>query len=168
MPDTVTLIVRADAPCAEYFAGGRYLVVADSGAGSALVTAPCDYAWNLHFAGKQLAQLGPPTWIAPPVGRRALDAHAIRLGEAASPQSRADSLVLGVPNDSDMARFEIADWAGPAQLKQLHLKPGVYQFRITWTDGTTYASYLSLRCERGTIERPCAVFRFFSYLRPAI
>jgi hypothetical protein len=167
MPDTVTLIVRADAPCAEYIAGGRYLIIADPDSGSVLATAPCDDSWNIHFAGGRLAELGAPKWVAPPMGRRTLDALAVRLGEPAPPRVAADSLVLVVPNDADMARFEIADWAGPANLRQLHLKPGLYQFRITWTDGTSYASYLSLRCEPRTIERPCAVYRFFSYLRPS-
>ena len=171
MPDTVTLLVRDNAPCAYYTAGGRYLVLADrdTASPSALVTASCDDSWSIHYAGRRLAELGAPTWTAPRMGQRVLDERAVRLGESRKPRFLTDSLVIGVSRDSDMVRFEIADWAGPPSrnVTLLYLTPGLYQFRITWTDGTTYESYLSLRCESPRSGHPCSVFRFFSDLRPA-
>ena len=169
MPDTVTLMVRQDAPCAWYTAGGRYLVVADvdPASGVILISAPCDDAFSLTHAGKMLAELGKPNWVAPRVGGRALDAHAFPLGQAHKPRSTAESLVMGVPTDTGIARFEIADWSGPPGRSggAIYLAPGLYQFRITWKDGKTYESYLSMRCETATLERPCPVYRFLGMLR---
>jgi hypothetical protein len=171
MRDTVTLLVRNDAPCARYTAGGRYLVVADrdTASPSALVTGPCDDSWIIRHAGHKLAALGAPNWTAPRIGERALDAHVVRLGESRNPRLVADSLVMVVPSDADIARFEIADWAGSPSPngKLIYLTAGLYQFRITWTDGTTYESYVLLRCESPRSEGACHVFRFFSMLRPA-
>lgn len=169
MPDTVTLFVRQDAPCAWYTAGARYLVVADvdPASGSILITAKCDESQSLEGARRTLAELGKPNWVAPRMGSRALDAHAFRLGEPHRPKSTSESITFAVPNVPDMARFEIADWSGPPSEhgKLLYLAPGLYQFRATWTDGTTYESYLSLRCEGMTFERPCSVYRYLGRLR---
>jgi hypothetical protein len=169
MSDTVTLRVRRDSPCAEYVAGGRYLVVADHDPSSrwALVTGPCDDAWPIRYAGAQLAELGAPTWIAPQMGHRKLDADAVRLGESREPKFWKfweRSLVIGVPYDKEIAGLEIGDRIGSSGTL-LYLTRGLYQFRITWTDGTTYESYVSLRCEKAFSNSPCQVFRYFGDLR---
>lgn len=171
LPDTVTLRVGSNAPCAEYIAGGRYLVLADVEvtSDSALVTGQCDYAWGIHFPAtlRMLAELGPPDWTAPQLGSRAIDSHAVRLGSPIVRSASADSIVFVTPRQADIRRFEIADWAAPyaGGSRILYLPPGLYQFRITWTDGTTYESYLSLRCDRPVSGSSCQVHRFFGLLR---
>lgn len=171
MPDTVTLLVGSDASCAHYFAGLRYLVVADRAVrpGAPLRTAPCDNSWNVTAPGAQamLAKLGSPNWTAPPVGQRTLDSKAVRLGDPRGRLSAGDSLAYGLPVHEAIARFEISDWVGqptrPSSI--IYLKAGLYQFRITWSNGTSYSSYLSLRCERPIDGGPCAVFRSLFLLR---
>jgi len=171
MPDTVTLRVGSNAPCAEYIAGGRYLVLAniEVTTDSELVTGPCDYAWGIHFPAtlRMLEELGLPAWTPPQLGSRAIDSQAIRLGSPSVRSTPADSVLFIIPTQDDIRRFEIADWAGPSAAvgRRLYLPPGLYQFRITWTDGTIYESYLSLRCDRPVADPPCQVFRFFGLLR---
>ncbi len=98
LPDTVTLRVEHRASCAWYMAGGRYLVLADTLAAgeSTLTTAPCDDSWILGNPGASnfLAELGPPTWTAPPMGSRPLDAHAIHIGDSIT---APDSVVFAFP-----------------------------------------------------------------------
>jgi hypothetical protein len=171
LPDTVTLQVASDASCAHYFPGLRYLVLADSAGrpGEALRTAPCDDSWNVTapVGIARLAQLGSPSWTALPVGQRTLDSRAVRLGDPLGPLSAGDSLAFGLPVGEAIARFEIGDWAGqPSRPSRIiYLKAGLYQFRITWSDGTRYSSYVSLRCERPIEGGPCAVFRSLALLR---
>jgi hypothetical protein len=171
MPDTVTLSVGSDASCAHYIAGLRYLVIADSATppGALLRTAPCDDSWNVTAPAAQsmLAQLGSSSWTAPPVGQRSLDTQAIRIGDPIARMSAGDSLAYGLPVHHDLARFEIADWVGKPirNSRIIYLRAGLYQFRITWADGTSYSSYLSLRCERPIEGGPCAVFRSLALLR---
>jgi hypothetical protein len=171
LPDTVTLLVGSDASCAHYQAGIRYLVAADkeSAPGAPLRTAPCDYAWAINYSTTKsmLAQLGSPSWTAPPVGRRMLDAKAVRLGNPVGRLSQGDSLAFGLPVHDSIARFELGDWVGKpiTNSRIVYLRAGLYQFRITWTDGTSYSSYVSLRCEQPIQGAPCAVFRSFAFLR---
>lgn len=168
MADTVTLTVRA--PCARYFEGGRYLVLADVDDRGALVTAPCDDSWSMSVAPKMMAELGAPNWVPPPVGLRSLDSIAVRLGSTIVPERAADSVVFAVPWHGDIQRFEIANWTvqdpSRGRLRLLSLRPGLYQFRISWKDGTRYESYLWLRCDpTDGVQRPCHSFRFFGNLR---
>jgi hypothetical protein len=69
MRDTVTLIVGRNSPCADYIAGSRYLVLADTTADpqAALVTASCDEAWGIRSppALRMEQVLGPPAWASP-------------------------------------------------------------------------------------------------------
>ncbi len=171
MPDTVTLNVRPGAPCAYYTAGSRYLVLADTASGGALVTARCDYSWGMHHevTKNRIAELGPPVWRAPPMGSRALDAHARVIGTPISRTFTEGSVAFVPPQrNNDVALFEIGDWGrtglrpgGPV----LYAQPGLYQFRITWADGSSYASYVSLRCDRDKSPDRCQSFIFFGGLR---
>lgn len=153
MPDTVTLRVGSHAVCASYYAGSRYFVFADvDSASGTLVTEACDYAWGLWYpaAIRMQNELGPPGWVAPPMGSRSLDRDAIRLGEPLL-RSGADTLMILPPSGEDVARFEIGNYASDTvrwRPQALLLSRGVYQFRITWTDGSRYESYISMRCKR--------------------
>jgi hypothetical protein len=121
----------------------------------------------MGYAGAKLAKLGAPNWIAPQMGHRKLDALAVHLGESRKRpfwKFWEDSLVTGVAHDKEIASFEIADWVG--QSGSIYLRPGLYQFRITWTDGTKYESYVSLRCENPSPRSPCEALRYFGSLRP--
>lgn len=170
MPDTVTLRVGAHASCASYIAGFRYFVFADiDSASGALVTERCDHAWGIDYPAsiRMQNQLGPPGWIAPPVGRRSIDRAAIRLGE---PLLRvgADMLMILPPRGDDVARFEIGDYVSDTarwKPQALRLSPGLYQFRITWTDGSSYESYISMRCHRSAPGHSCPPAPNLSMLR---
>jgi hypothetical protein len=170
MPDTVTLVVGRHAGCAHYIAGGRYLVFADQGQ-STLVTEPCDEGVGINqpSADRLMGELGPPTWTAPPMGRRTIDARAVPIGAPILRRPGPNSVVFGLPSRQGIARFEIGDWSGtPAQdVSILYPEPGLYQFRITWTDGSTYESYLSIRCEQPVASElgRCSAYRFFGLLR---
>lgn len=55
MPDTISLVVGGDSPCARYVAGGRYIVLAvedttATGDGP-LIAPPCHYAWRPSDVG---------------------------------------------------------------------------------------------------------------------
>ena len=176
MPDTVTLLIGDDAGCVYYTAGGRYIVHADLASPDAttLVTSQCDGSLSADHAValKRIADLGPASWRAPPMGSRKLDAVAIRIGEQA-PGDSSDAHITFVmplhPFDS-VARFQIAqyDWPHNRRNPVLHLPPGLYQFRMTWKDGTTYASYVSLRCGRRPSGDRCQVFRRYLKPKPAV
>lgn len=160
MPDTVTLRVGAHAGCAQYMAGARYFVFADvDSVSGALVTEPCDYAWGIDYpaAVRMQNELGPPRWKAPPMGRRSIDRRAIRLGE---PLMRAgtDTIMILAPVGEDIARFEIGNYVSDKarwKLRVLRMSPGLYQFRITWKDGSKYESYVSMRCKQSEPGPSC-------------
>ena len=166
MPDTVTLLISDDAGCVYYFAGYRYFVVADllSPDATTLVTSKCDGSWSAEHpaAMKVIDSLGYPVWHAPPMGSRALDSVAIRIGERPPRGSSDEDLVFGISinNPDTIARFQIADQEFPRDRTSLfHLPPGLYQFRVTWKDGSTDASYVSLRCGRRPNGDRCLVHR---------
>ena len=83
LADTLSLLVGGNAPCAEYLAGGRYLVVADLQDGR-LHTGQCDRARSLVHASvrRTVDSLGEPTWIAPSQGDRLIDASLVQVGDA--------------------------------------------------------------------------------------
>jgi hypothetical protein len=164
LPDVVTLAVGADAPCAYYAVGRRYIVLADSSPVSktTAVTGWCDYSWSLS-GSPLLAALGPPNWTAPPLGSRSLDATAIALG---TPLSRLltspDTLEFRAWKEVGMDRFEIGDLVLPASGRgfiSVDLTPGLYQFRVRWRDGTTYESYVLLACDQRISENRCSTHR---------
>jgi hypothetical protein len=69
------------------------------------------------------------------------------------------------PGGEDIARFEIGDWSGARSRPLLYAEPGLYQFRITWTDGRSYASYLQMRCDPQSLPDLCLLRVFFGGLR---
>ena len=171
LPDTLTLVVTPEAPCAYYNVGGRFIVLADALADSksAAITAPCDYSWSFTHGGRLRAELGPPNWTAPPMGNRSLDVIAIPLGRLLGeiPPS-VDTLTFVAPFEAGMSSFEIGNWVFPTRLPRsriFDLAPGLYQFRIRWQDGTVYESYLSLTCDRVISDKRCETYRFFGGLR---
>lgn len=168
MPDIVTLAVDIDASCAWYFPGLRYVVLADTAPGdrTRLVTAACDDAFGVAgpAAARIRAELGEPNWTAPPTGSRALDSLVFPLGTPLSRISEQGRVAFEVPYSGGVRRFEIGDedvspypTGGPI----LYLLPGLYEFRITWTDGRRYHSYLSVRCEHQLSDGGCFVSRSF-------
>ena len=166
LPDSLTLVVGPDAPCAYYAVGRRYIVLANSSPGSktTAIAAPCDDSWS--FSGSPLlAALGPPNWTAPPLGKRSLDATAIPLGTSLSRLlATADTLEFRAWKDATMDRFEIGDLVSPASGRgfvSIDLVPGLYQFRIRWRDGTVYESYVSLACGQQMSEKRCVTHRSF-------
>ena len=170
MPDTVTLRVGAHAACAQYIAGARYLVFADvDSVSGALVTEPCDYAWGIDYAAavRMQNELGPPTWKAPSMGRRSIDRRAIRLGEPLMREG-TDTVMILAPAGEDVARFEIGNYVSDKarwKLRTLRMSPGLYQFRITWTDGTKYESYVSMRCRQSEPGPSCPGATHLSLVR---
>lgn len=170
MPDTVTLRVGAHAACARYVAGARYLVFADvDSVSGTLVTEPCDYSWAIDApaAIRMQKELGPPRWKAPPMGRRSIDRRAIRLGEPLIREG-TDTIMILNPAGEDVARFEIGDYVSDKSRWKPHalrMSPGLYQFRITWTDGSKYESYVSMRCKQSEPGPSCPGAAHLSLLR---
>lgn len=170
MADTVTVRVGPNAPCARFVANGRYLVVADTvRGGHGLVLAQCEDGWALNHpvAHRRREELVEPTWTAPPMGRRALDAGVVRLGEPINRGSPAETIPLMIPNNGFITRFEIGDYPDSHRgIGQRRIAPGLYQYRVWFTDGTSYSSYMSARCE-STIgeEKLCYMFRYYGSLR---
>lgn len=167
MPDIVTLAVSINSPCASYRPGQRYLVLADTAPAdrARLVTAACDDAFS--FAGpaaaNMRAELGEPNWTAPPTGSRALDSLVFPLGTSLSRIRQQGRVVFHIPSHG-VRRFEIGDQdvsPDPTGGPIFHLRPGLYAFRITWTDGRQYHSYISIRCEYQVEDFGCAVYRSF-------
>lgn len=185
VPDTLTLIVGQDASCAEFMANGRYMIFADTIPGSTVLwLPPCGEGWSLTSAEthRRRAALGEPTWIAPPMGQRAIDAGAVQLGTPVGRGAPADTLLLTGPTFAldqpgrptrnrpgqvaGIIAFEIGDWIAPGSLSRLWLGAGLYQYPVTFTDGVKYEGYLSVRCEKPTwTTDPCHIFRWFGGLR---
>lgn len=167
--DTVTLRVTHNAPCAYYTEGGRYLVFADlltdRAAGPQLVSGTCDEAMRLQREEVRgtIASLGRPRWTAPPIGKRKIDHGSVKLGTALARAAHEGSVVFVPPSAPEISRIEIGDYSGkssPSGGGLLYLKPGLYQLRVTWTDGSRVETYLSIRCRR---EPPhvCQNFTYF-------
>lgn len=168
LPDTVTVMVDG-APCAYYVAGERYIVSADVDtldprrfesrrcAGSY----PIPSRGYAHFADL----LGAPTWTAPPLGQRALDAAVVRLGTPRPREPTPTSVVFIPPTTERVGGFEVADYRSDslptARRPALHLEPGIYHIRITWKDGTVREAYMSVRCELRHTDGTCQVIRSF-------
>lgn len=115
-----------------------------------------------------LRELEAPTWTAPPAGARKLDEGVVRLGTPIAREGVARRLAFVIPSQDPIAKFEIGDYPGPAHApaeRILQFEPGLYEFRVTWTDGSQYHSYLSLRCEREVSDGRCTVVRSFRSLR---
>ncbi len=169
MRDTVTLVVGRNSPCADYVAGRRYLVLADTTADpqAGLVTSSCDYAWGIGYSAavRMQVDLGAPGWRAPPMGSRSLDAYAKPIGTPISRRFVEGHVAFVVPSGADIERFQIGDWIGPGGGPVLFPAPGIYQYRITWTDGTVYESYVSMRCDPRLGEGRCQALPSFGGIR---
>lgn len=159
-PDTVSLVVSESSPCANYLAGGRYLVFAEGGV-EGLTTGTCDVALALSSstASEYLAQLGPPAWIA-----TSLSDHSVP-NLVPPDEVPTDSAVIvrvhlgGFP--SAVTHVELAGdtWTpGTVGRHGLRLPPGIYAGRVRWRGGQTTHIYVGVRCEEDTLG--CASFRF--------
>lgn len=174
VPDTISLVVGDDAPCAMFFAGSRYRVAADADslAPSRLRAAECESGAMIPspIARSRLAELGAPAWRAPPHGRRALDAAAVRLG-APLRRDRDSTRIAFLPAGQDSTVvFEIGDYRGSnarARGRIIYLEPGLYQLRMTWPGGSRYETYLSARCEVPSTSGQCLLHRSFLGLESA-
>ena len=151
LPDTMTLLVDKEAPCAHFFPGWRYLVSAfrDTVEAGRLTTGICDDA---IAASKPLMErvrgaLGEPAWKAPPVGQRDLDRIGVRLGTALPRAPSEGQEAFYGPPDPRIARMEFGDFdSGSDRFRGaiLYPLPGLYHMRLTWDDGTVFLGYLSI------------------------
>jgi hypothetical protein len=158
LPDTLTLLIGNEAPCANFFPGWRYLVSAfrDTVEAGRLTTGICD---NAMTASKPLLErardaLGEPGWKALPVGQRELDRTAIRLGTPLPRVQSAGQEGFYGAHDPRIARMEFGDYdSRTARLADpiAYPLPGLYHVRLTWADGTVFLGYLSI-CRR--LEAP--------------
>ncbi len=176
LPDTVTLSLGADAPCAFYSVGYRYLVFAgwDARQSGRLTTERCDDAWGLSggnslFTQRFRASMGSPNWFAPPMGSRSIDRHTRPLGTPL-PRSKEDgSILFYVAGDSSIVRLEIGDLARrriPGYTRPIaSFLPGLYQVRVTWSDGAQFSGYVSIECEFREGELGCTSARDFRTLK---
>lgn len=173
MPDTVTVVVEG-APCTAFFVGNRYVIAADvDSATRRLASRDCmmSHAVLSPAYARFTEIMGAPTWTAPPVGRRAIDAAVVRLGTPRPRTPTPTSVVVGLPptGHSQIARFEVADFNTDGLSARahptLHLEPGLYQVRLTWSDGEVMDMYMSVRCERRYDDGQCAMHRSFTGLR---
>ncbi len=149
-PGPVTLIVGLNAPCAQYQAGGRYLVFATSD-GAVLQTERCDIALSLSYPSTldHLTDLGRPGWIAPPPEESAVEGLT-------PPSRRPTNMEESLPVDlsgfpAGVQRVELAgdSWVprGPSGRGRLHLPPGIYAGRAYWRHGWASTFYVGVRCE---------------------
>lgn len=115
-----------------------------------------------------LTELGTASWHAPPMGSRALDAYAVRIGAKPPRDSGVADVSFVVPlhPSGSVSRFEIAnhDWPDSTRRFIHYLPPALYQFRITYSDGTRYESYASIRCQRQSADGHCQQHR--SFIKP--
>lgn len=172
LPDTVTLFVGADAPCAYYSKGYRYFVGADwdSQVPARLTTAPCDDSWWAREDPRGMdtrlrAEEGPPNWTAPPAGTRDLDKGARPFGTPISRSPTAQGIAFIPPSNTFAARFEMGDFSGVSG-PIIYPEPGLYQVRVTWKDGSQFQGYVSIRCEHRSEGSSCLAARDFSALLP--
>jgi hypothetical protein len=173
MPDTV-LVTYDDAPCAAVSAGSRYLVYADPHPDrpGVLRLGPCDEPFSVDhpWVVSLLDSLGAPRWRARPVGKRALDNVAIAIEARVDVTADPERVRFGASSADTTATLEIAGQRRRftnAYRPSWYLAPGIYQFRLRWDDGASYAGYLRIACERRAPESgQCEVFRSLSRLRP--
>jgi hypothetical protein len=163
LPDTITLLAKADSACPfAYAVGWRYLVMADRDPRDPrrLKTGVCDYTWHSGSPVEQRLRQeeGGPNWTAPPPWQRGLDRGAIPLGTPIprEPYGRGDRsavrFLVGGLGDTAIV-LEFGDYKGsphPGGGPILHPRRGLYQYRVTWSDGAQFRGYLSVRCtQRG-------------------
>lgn len=164
LPDTVTVEYGDDAPCAFFIAGAPYLVGAVGTLG-ALRLPPCGEGIALisPTLPPRLRELGAPTWRAPPLGERQLDRLANRIGARAPLGGPGDTLNVYLHTDSSAVRLDVANLTPPLHLAsgRVRLPSGLYQYRVTRSDGTILESYIRLRCEKPHAGDHCAVGRNF-------
>jgi len=168
--DTVTLEIGDNAPCADYFPGALYLVIADAPRSTQpfMTTAPCDISYSVAHERtlEMLLELGPPPRRAPAIGTRSIDERVVQLGQAPEPDSVAVTVGIGLDPEFKISLVRVADRSfAPGRVLQLSLPVGLYVLRIEWSDGRVTDAYLSVRCD----ERPegigCYAFRFMPDLR---
>ncbi|MBK8247515.1 MAG: hypothetical protein IPK85_08985 [Gemmatimonadetes bacterium] len=169
LPDTLTVVAGDDAPCAYFLPGQSYVVGAVATPGT-LRLPRCADAWAVSsWVQQRLSEVGPAVWRAPPFGRRLLDQGAVQIGQRAPPVR--DSLEVLLSFGADTVEFTIADQPLPRQPRRVvekrfvRLPPGLYQFRIRWSDATITESYVDLSCERHAPGATCYLIRFLD--RPA-
>lgn len=164
MPDTITLLVGNEAPCAHFFPGWRFLVSAfrDTVEAGRLTTGICDDAVPVSqpLMERVHGALGAPAWKAPPAGNRDLDRIAVRLGTALPREASEGQDGFYGPHDPRIARMELGDFdsgLANSRVAVRYPRPGLYHVRLTWDDGTVFLGYLSIcrplaaphRCEDG-------------------
>jgi hypothetical protein len=176
MRDTVTLVL-ADAPCAYFLAGARYLVAAEPDAAepARLRTLACDNALQLgtERVTALLDTLGPPNWRAPPIGERDIAAAAVPLGAVLQRSAHPSSAFFGMSLAfvDSVHTFEIGNAQASASRQggPVYLSLGkLYRYRVTWKSGGTYESVLRAHCSplsEGT--DPCSLGFSMRFLMPA-
>lgn len=163
LPDTLSVETSGVVLCGSFYAGASYLVGAE-GQLNALRLPPCNEGQALTSGAPlppRLRGLGTATWRAPPAGQRQLDqlAHPIW----ASPPSigPGDIPQVSFGADTSARRLEIANLSLTLRegRTEVRLPAGLYQYRVTRSDGTVLQSYVELRCERRLHAGGCSAIR---------
>ncbi|HRQ78374.1 MAG TPA: hypothetical protein PLY94_07215 [Gemmatimonadaceae bacterium] len=179
MPDTVSLLV-ADAPCAYFTAGLRYVVAAapDSVQAGRLRTGDCDEALRVgEMRGNALLDtLGAPNWRAPPLEEREIARRAVPLGTRLERKPFPGAVYFGPTLWDSVASVSIGDLrifrSDPGTMRvpvAAYLEPGrLYRYRVTWSSGRVYESVLVGRCSAlSAAAEHCVQTVLFSLLAPA-
>ena len=152
MPDSVTVVVGDDAPCALFQAGRQYLVGAHV-VGPTLRLLRCGDGLELadSFTQQLLSEVAGATWRAPPVGQRDLDRASVPIDRAPEVGGARDTVRFLIPLDLGAATFEIAGMQRSPRTTMEHfvlLPAGLYRYRVQRGSATVVESYVLLRCEQ--------------------